>query len=156
MAQQEVPTEHNRQHLAEQFRHLLPDSVQELADFFGLENALHIVTCFSGTSLRIPKKTQGSAADELFKKLDNQDLAEKLINTFGDNSIYFSKCDKFFRAIRDTEIHKAAEIGLSEGKTMRSVVDSLSRRYDLCDRVIWKIMKSPPHQKIKANQYEKH
>lgn len=124
--------------------HLLPAAVQDMADRLGASKALRIAAALSGLTVDIPKGQCERAVNALRNALGSEELAADLMAAYGGEKLYLPNCARAERAVRDIEIHRAAEAGLANGRSMNTVVDSLAQKYRLSDRRIWGILKKPP------------
>ncbi len=123
--------------------HLLPRFVQQLADLLGLRKALQISLALEGLEILIPSVSMGKGARGLSSVLGSEELTEDLIAACGGERIYLPRCVIAECAVRDIEIHRAAELGLKSGKSMNSIVDILAKEHRLSARRIWGILKKP-------------
>lgn len=123
--------------------HLLPRFVQELAGLLGLRKALQISLTLEGLSVLVPIVPMGKGARGLSSVLGCEELAKDLIAVCSGERIYLPRCVIAECALRDLEIHRAAELGLKSGKSMSSIVDILAKEHRLSARRIWIILKKP-------------
>lgn len=126
--------------------HLLPKTVQLLANDLGIDKALRISIALAGTSRLIPvggQKRSEKPVQRLIDDLGCQDLAESLMRLHGGEVLYIPSCAVIERAQRDIRIHQTAENGLKAGKSMIRIVADLAKQNNLSDRRIWEILKKP-------------
>ena len=124
--------------------HLLPETVKDMAGRFGVSKAVRIATALSGMTVVIPKHRKGRGFDALCDALESKELAAELIDTYSGERLYLPNCDVAERAVRDIEIHRVAEAGLADGRSMTSIVNTIAKNYRLSDRGVWMILKKPP------------
>ncbi|AYC32731.1 hypothetical protein D3880_10175 [Pseudomonas cavernae] len=118
--------------------------VQNLASRMGIYGAFTIAKAMGGTSTYIPKGEICEAGKNLIEKIGSKQLVQGLIKYYGGEVLYIPSCSAVERALRNIEIHHAAEAGISAGRSMNKIVNDLATLYQLSDRHIWIILKRPP------------
>ncbi|WP_374981174.1 Mor transcription activator family protein [Pseudomonas solani] len=128
-------------------RDLLPVAVQRIADVVGLSSALKLVEALGGTSWYFAQGVgrQGQARVAALEEIVGEDAAKRLTFLLNEReAIYIPKCDRAVRQLRDAEIHRQFDQAVREGVSTNTVVNELARTYEMSDRHVWRILKTPP------------
>ncbi|PZE13175.1 hypothetical protein DMX10_11650 [Pseudomonas sp. 57B-090624] len=131
----------------ESARDLLPSAVQRIADAVGLAAALRLVEQLGGTSWYFAQGhgRHGQARVAALEEIVGEDAARRLTFLMNEREVvYIPKCDKAIRRLRDAEIHRQFDQAVREGVSTNTVVNELARTYEMSDRHVWRILKTPP------------
>lgn len=107
--------------------------LEEIEELIGQDAAQCLVRDFGGRAIRIPKRTVGSRLAESVGEV----AVGKLIGHFGGQKVHIAKTlSRLGRNRRNREIRK---FRFEEGCS----IESLSARYNLCERQILRILSNP-------------
>lgn len=132
----------------------LPDTVREIAEVIGEENALHLIANLPTfeqrdsrypnsrrirNSLYVPKRL---SADHWLVSILGFDLAQRLVEGFGGENLKPANCNAVKRAERDQEIRRRAGQGEKPA--------DLARAFQLTERRIRGLTREIPREAIVA------
>ncbi|SUT91452.1 Uncharacterised protein [[Actinobacillus] rossii] len=120
---------------------LLPDVVHEMIDLVGFLDTEKLIKTFGGVSFRF---SDGAVYFPQLVELLGRESAVKLRQYFKAEHVYIPRCVVALRALRDLRF-RAEYIYLTqkEKKSGRQAMLSLCPKYEICDRVGWKIVTQP-------------
>lgn len=107
----------------------LPNKLQNIAEMIGLTASIKLIEHYGGTSLLIPKRIDES--HYLVKSL-GVEAAFRLSDYYGRETLYIPKADQIMRKMRNRQIIKDFDSGIS--------VKQLARKYRLSNRRIHSIL----------------
>lgn len=110
----------------------LPVSLREMTETIGLMASLALVEQFRGITLEIPKRINDK--HYLVTTL-GKETALCFCQVYGGERLYIPKAAYALRQLRNREII----LGYDRGESIKELV----RKYSLCDRQIWNILKEP-------------
>lgn len=110
----------------------LPESLSALAEMIGLSLSLALVKHYGGITLEVPKKIGDN--HYLTKALGKKD-ALRFCEFYGGDRLYVPKVANALRRMRNRKIIQ----DYTEGLTIKELV----RKYRLCDRQVWNVLKEP-------------
>lgn len=124
----------------------LPSTMQLVAKLIGMPRTLQLVQALGGTTLPF-SKNQSRAGQLRFAALVDvigQDAAEQLTHHFGGDILYITRCSKVLRQARNQQLIRDFDAMLADGLGANEAVSVLAMRYHLSDRMIWRVLKTPP------------
>lgn len=137
---------------------LLPATIKEMAARIGYQHAMQVVSKVGGTTLLVPRHNggKGGISIEARRKIDyalgSASLGILIRRHYGGLVLYIPGCDEAMRALRDIAIHKFIDDGIRNGRSMNPMVMEMAIKFGLCDRQIWKILKTPsPAELLKSS-----
>lgn len=116
-------------------KELLPKSVQVLAEKVGSETALQVVSILGGRCIRIPTG-RGEAKYRLINEVGCPNIAAQLMQEYPERDIYFPRCDKALRALRNIEIASTAATLQEKGYSNARIIKELVAIYAMSDHSI--------------------
>ncbi len=108
----------------------LPPTLREIHDLLGRQGTLTLVERYGGTHVHVPRRCRDN--HELAVLLGREPAA-RFIRHFAGVRLYIAKMDAVLRAVRDAEIRKLYDAGLSAAR--------LAQKYGLSERRVWSILK---------------
>ncbi|WP_047248203.1 Mor transcription activator family protein [Chromobacterium subtsugae] len=124
----------------------LPATMQLVAQLIGMPRTLQLVQALGGTTLPF-SKNQSRAGQLRFAALADvigQDAAELLTRHFGGDILYIPRCSQALRQARNQQLIRDFDALLIDGLGANEAVGLLAMRYRLSDRMIWRVLKTPP------------
>jgi len=111
----------------------------------GLADTLRIIERLGGLTVRIavPDTPADQPPRAPLSKVLGEPLERALHHHYASEILYIPRCAQLLAQQRNRAIHGAFEDLLREGKSARSIVAILARRFGLSDRRIWDILKLP-------------
>lgn len=137
-------------------RHLLPESVRNMADCLGHKAALAIVRAFGGSTIRCPEenhtreKCSESPQNNLIDAIGCEQSARIFMRVYQGLVIYIPRCTDALLAMRNLEIHQEAEKSLRRGLSMRSAVAQIAMKHKMSERWVWHILSKPAPAVLEA------
>ncbi|AAQ58033.1 Mor transcription activator family protein [Chromobacterium violaceum] len=124
----------------------LPSTMQLVAQLIGMPRTLQLVQALGGTTLPF-SKNQSRAGQLRFAALVEvigQEAAERLTHHFGGDILYIPRCSTALRQARNQQMIRDFDAMLVEGLGANEAVGVLAMRYRLSDRMVWRVLKTPP------------
>ncbi|AOZ50931.1 MULTISPECIES: Mor transcription activator family protein [Chromobacteriaceae] len=124
----------------------LPSTMQLVAQLIGMPRTLQLVQALGGTTLPF-SKNQSRAGQLRFAALVEvigQEAAERLTGHFGGDILYIPRCSTALRQARNQQMIRDFDAMLVEGLGANEAVGVLAMRYRLSDRMVWRVLKTPP------------
>lgn len=110
----------------------LPESLQELVGLIGLPATMAIVKRWGGLRIKIPSHYHD---DHAIVKVAGRTAMVKMVGAYAGCNLYIPRALRAINALRNIDI--ATRLEGSESAAM------LALEYNLCERMIWKIVKRP-------------
>ena len=110
----------------------LPAGLQELRELVGITKTLNLVKHYGGLHLKVPSHYNDT---HQLVGIIGHEATVTLVKQYGGTTVYIAKVDTMLRIIRNIEISKRFEGGVSAPK--------LAREYQMSERHIWNILKRP-------------
>ncbi len=128
-----------------QLQALLPASVRDMAQRIGLPATLVVVNRLGGIPWLIAegRGSRGRARRAALAKLVGNDIEEQLHTHYRGEEIYLPRCHLALLQVRNNEIILHFEQGLRDGRSARSLLVELARKYELSSRWVWEIVNQP-------------
>lgn len=122
-----------------------PASVQELVDILEMDTVMKLVRELGGTTFPVPKKEskQGEVRFRMLAEVIGEEEAGLVVYHFGGEELYIPRCAKALQERRDAEIKRKFMEGSLAGRSSTDIVNELAILYNISDRRVWSILKSP-------------
>jgi hypothetical protein len=124
----------------------LPKSAHEIISIVGESAALVLFEKIGGTHFPMVKghSKLGHARLSVLGDYIGEHLAQKLCAHYGNTeTLYIPLCSNALRFIRDLRIKQRFDELVRERHSGTQAVNLLVAQYRLCDRTIWRILKTP-------------
>ena len=122
-----------------------------VAELIGLPRTLQLVQALGGTTLPI-SKNQSKAGQLRFAALVEvigEDAASSLTHHFGGDILYVPRCSQALRLARNQQLLNDFDQLLEQGLGANEAVSVLAIRYQLSDRMVWRVLKTPARTALK-------
>lgn len=126
-------------------RHLLPESVLELAALIGLDTAWYLINDWGGTVIPIGKNQtkNGEKLHAMLAEIVGEDNARRIEESYADRrALRVPKCQGVLVEIRHAAIRSLFD-DLTNNSKMGShlAVNNIAREFHMSARAIWSILK---------------
>lgn len=124
----------------------LPATMQLVAELIGVPRTWQLVKALGGTTLPISKNQSraGQLRYGALCEVIGEDAARRLTHHFGGDTLYIPRCSQALRLARNQQLLADFDQMLSEGLSANESVGVLAVRYHLSDRMVWRVLKTPP------------
>lgn len=124
---------------------LLPPTIRELVEEVGLIPAMALVEHFGGITLNVPlggTKVGQAVLDNLASRI-GENAANLIAARYGGTRLYIPNCKQSLKRARDSRMLEDKKAMRESGASEKEIVRTLSRRYNLSDRYVWRILRMP-------------
>ncbi len=125
-------------------RHLLPESVAQMAAVAGWEAVLRLVSRFGGTHFPVGanRTRQGRLLHARLAEEVGEAAAARLERAYaGQRSLWLPKCDGALRELRDRAVRRGFDRLSDEGFSSPEATALLALEHNLSQRRVWDILK---------------
>lgn len=141
-------TEHALRHLLPSLADMgdrLPRMVRDMSERLGFSAVLVLVEKLGGTTIPVPMRATpaGEARYRKIAAILGEDLADALCRAYPATDLYIPNCRAALIEARDAALTRDRDILAREDYSERDIVATLSLRYGLSDRHVWRILKKP-------------
>lgn len=114
----------------------LPESLAEVVDVIGLEQALRLVDAFGGVRVYVPERM---TPEHILVRVIGHNSAWQLASHFGGEQLSVPRCVSGLRSVRNAQIRRERQAGASPAQ--------LALRYGMTERQVYSILAtSEPEQ----------